>query len=100
MFQQFAHREQATSTATLAAMNNYHAFQKNRTEATAKQEHSFIVIPGGSGSGKTRAACEIEFILREQGKKGNVCSELAVTCTIAPSRVLPYKPVACRFFQR
>jgi len=46
------------------AINNLQAYQKNIKHPTVKQEYTFIIITGGSGSGKTRAALEIGHALR------------------------------------
>jgi len=46
------------------AINNLKAYRRNINHPTVKQEHTFIIITGGSGSGKTRAALEIGHSLR------------------------------------
>ena len=64
LFHQFVHREEGLQKVVEASLENLSSFEKNQTQNTTTQQNNFIILSGGSGSGKTRAACEIGHILR------------------------------------
>ena len=69
LFQQFIHREEGTQKVMRASLENLSSFQKNQGQNTTTQSNNFIILSGGSGSGKTRASCEIGHILRTMETK-------------------------------
>jgi hypothetical protein len=63
-FHQFIHREEGAKKVIQASLQNLDSFETNQRINTKTQSHNFIILSGGSGSGKTRASCEIGNILR------------------------------------
>jgi hypothetical protein len=82
MFKSFEYREESIIKVIHALGNNYSSFEANKTSATNKQRHSFITTVGGSGSGKTRAACEVVRIATKAAQKGQVSPHFAHTTEV------------------
>lgn len=69
LFQSFMHRQDGIEIAQRIAANNLDSLTRR---LTTKQNFKYIIISGGSGSGKSRAANEIGNILRNAAGKKQV----------------------------
>jgi len=70
----FVNRETGMTNTISAACKNLTAYQNNTMWSRPKQAFDFIIITGGSGSGKSRAASEIgNYLRKEAGSKVSVC---------------------------
>lgn len=78
-FKTFANRESGIIAVRTAAVKNWNSYVG---ESTTKQDFAFVVIAGGSGSGKTRASNEVGNILRSSAHQEHVNAVFKSTCEL------------------
>lgn len=78
-FQKFAHRMEGVENVKRAASRNWNSFMAC---SPTKQDHIFLILSGGSGSGKTRAANEVGNILRVEANNNELPQGFSRTCEL------------------